>query len=455
MTSRKIIFVSLADNQARFFYELGKRLEAFGASISHICFHEGSHKWITSCGGVSYNPYRRLHNRSGHFSFNEFNIDNVAFLLGHEKSAYETRNTAAIIKKFEHNLLAMESIIGEISTGEPVILIQELGGFTSVLSAYFAARKLGHDAYFIEPSFFKGHVFMTLNTLEAPVILFKRDVISSVYINDYIRRILSSQSIVIPIKDRPHYRRAINKLSDVYNMRRLFEKLYGKYILKEKEEFQYIFGHISRHLRMQLASFLLSRAYKEIPNDPFIYYPFHVPSDVALTIRSPEYLDQYSTIDYLCRIAPLGFKVAIKEHPALIGAVSAYRIFDLMKKHDNLVMLSPDINNHIILKKSSAVVTVNSKAGAEALLHKKLVFVLGDAFYGSADLVAKIFKLSELRSRLPFYLSQPFSILDDDVKKYFQCVYESSYPGELYDLSDKNIEVFASSIVQRTKITKN
>ena len=36
----------------------------------------------------------------------------------------------------------------------------------------------------------------------------------------------------------------------------------------------------------------------------FIYFPLHVPNDVSLTLRSPEYLDQLSLVEFIARNVP-------------------------------------------------------------------------------------------------------------------------------------------------------
>jgi capsule polysaccharide export protein KpsC/LpsZ len=136
--------------------------------------------------------------------------------------------------------------------------------------------------------------------------------------------------------------------------------------------------------------------------------------------------------------------VAIKEHPALIGAIDPVRTADLLRRYDNLVLLSPAINNHKVLSAAEIVVTVNSKAGAEALLYRKNVFALGDSFYSRSPLVTRVHAPADL----PVLLAQPRRELDEDgVERFFQDVWDSSYPGELYDLASDNLTSFANSLI--------
>lgn len=76
----------------------------------------------------------------------------------------------------------------------------------------------------------------------------------------------------------------------------------------------------------------LKRYYQDIPKDKFIYFPMHVPNDVALTVRSPEYLDQLGLIYYISRNLPLGYKIVTKEHPAMLGDIDRSRVTTMLKK---------------------------------------------------------------------------------------------------------------------------
>ncbi len=438
-----IVFVSLAGNQSSFFASLEPLLRKAGKDVVHICFHDGAAAKLEKAGHRVFNPFRHS-DRNVSASLDDYDIDNPALLMGHEKAAYEIVDTAALLEKFRRHLVSLEKILGTLQAeSRNLVVVQELGGFTSVLAAYFVAQRRGIPNYFIEPSFFKGRFFLTLNSFSAPGIAPRFDFADDT-VKEILDQIRSRQTVVIPMKDKLHYRGAIHKLLDRKNLQRLFEKLFQKYALGQKEEFQHIGGHVSRHVRMTLNAARLRRFYQSIPEGrPFIYYPLHVPADFALTIRSPEYLDQLSLIDFLCRIAPAGHGVVIKEHPALIGALSAVRMRDLLRRHDNLVLLSPGINNHQVLRAADSVVTVNSKAGAEALLYGKRVFALGDSFYRDSGLVLPIGALGDL----PRQWANSMHPLKEDVDRFLQNVWSASIGGELYDLHEENICEFSTSLL--------
>jgi capsule polysaccharide export protein KpsC/LpsZ len=183
-----------------------------------------------------------------------------------------------------------------------------------------------------------------------------------------------------------------------------------------------------------------------MPETPFVYYPFHVPADMALTLRSPEYLDQVATIDFLLRTLPDTHVLVVKEHPAQIGAISASRLFELARRFDNFVLLPPQTNNYAVLGRADAIVSVNSKSGAEAVLLGKPVVVMGDAFYRSCPLVFAVDRLADVPQRLREALRAQSS---DPAKAapYFETAWRKSFPGELYIDNPQQLDTFAASLL--------
>ena len=449
-----ILFAPLAMNQTRFFKAVGDRLEEHGYRTAYVCFHECSHEWLVARTARSYNAFALQPKDPDSVDLERYKVPHVNLLLEHEKAAYEVYDTQRLLRKFKGHLHAMSAVLDDLERQAPcsIHLVQELGGFLSALAAYYAARARGIDNWFIEPSFFRGRVFFTRNSLSAPPVAGTGTSQVSPEVKEYLDRIVRQQEVVIPKKDSHHYRGVTAKLTDSRNVWRLLEKMRDKYLLGKREEFEHVGGHVRRHVRMFVNSLRLRRYYRPLAQvSPFVYYPLHVPADFALTIRSPEYLDQYSLIDFICRTVPHSHKVAIKEHPALVGAMSLSRMTDLLRRHDNLILLDPRINNYEVLRLADAVITVNSKSGAEALLLGKQVLVLGDAFYRSCHQARAVERLEDLPQSVNHVLDQHEPHQREAIYPYFQQVWNCSHPGELYDMTEENIHVFAASLVSVLK----
>ena len=381
-----------------------------------------------------------------------YGLSDLNFWFSHERAAFGLCNSAVLRSKLLRALSLTSRACAEWAPTGNAVLIQELGGFLSVVGSYFAARHHGLDNWFIEPAFFRGRLFFLKNSFAALRLQVEVDTPVSGEVLDYLAQTLKSGEIVVPKKDHHQYTTAFRKVVNFRNLRRLAEKLIDKYIHGKRHEFGYIFRHVAVHASMLLNSFRMKGHYTPLAGArKFIYYPLHVPADMALTLRSPQYLDQLALIDYLARIVPHSHLIAIKEHPAMIGAISAGKLQDLLHRYDNIVLLSPSTNNYKVLNAADAVISVNSKSGAEAALLGKPIFVLGDAFYRNAPMVTAVEQLTDLPHLLSTQISEATPVRnEDEIGGYFENVWRQCYQGELYITDHGNIERFSLSILKAT-----
>jgi hypothetical protein len=169
---------------------------------------------------------------------------------------------------------------------------------------------------------------------------------------------------------------------------------------------------------------------------------------MALTVRAPELLDQYTLIDYLARSIPITHKLVIKEHPAFVGGTEYNRIVSLLKTHDNIILSRP-INNFDVVNNCDLLITINSKAGVEAIICGKPVIVLGDAFYKNAPLVSYIDDISKLKDAIPSSIKLcEKNIPETQIENFIQAIWDNSILGEIYSLHDENINNISNSLIK-------
>jgi len=168
---------------------------------------------------------------------------------------------------------------------------------------------------------------------------------------------------------------------------------------------------------------------------------------MALTLRTPHLLDQLALIEFLCRSVPHTHLVAVKEHPAMVGAIDASRMLDLMQRYDNLRLLPPSTNNYEVLRCADVIVSINSKSGAEAALIGKPVVVLGDAFYRNSPLVRRVDNLRDLPQIVDEALGAAQNQCADLVPRYFAEVWRRCYAGELYVTDERNVDIFTNGML--------
>lgn len=451
--NKTIIFTTLAMNQTIFFVGLAKELEKNGNKVFIISFHEDSCDYMKKQGIDFYNIFkykRDLLNIEKEFSnyVEKYNIGNPNLILSHEKVAFNIQDTTKVMYKYISYFNGLELIYDDIrnKSKNMLVTIQELGGFSSILSTYFYSIRNNIDNIFIEPSFFRGRVFFVKNSLRSIDIEDKENIEISSELKEYLDNTLQEKKIVIPTKDKMGYRNPINKIINLHNIKRLIQKSYSKVFLKRNEEFSHIGFHVKKHFKMLLNQIILKSYYKDIPKEKFIYFPMHVPNDVALTVRSPEYLDQLGLIHYISRNLPLGYKIVTKEHPAMLGDIDRKRVISLLRNDKNIVLLKPHINNFDVLNKAQIILTVNSKAGAEAILNNKKVVVLGDAFYDLCKYISKVDNIKDCYKTIQCLVNNKESNNTKQIYNYFQNIWNQSYIGDLYYDDETNYKNFAKSL---------
>jgi hypothetical protein len=449
-----ILITTLAEYQTRFWIPVAQRLRTAGHDVELLAFDDRSAEMSVAEAVPVTNMYREglkagasPDDRAAFAArVGAYGLDGTNFPFSHERFTFGIRNTAALRRRFMIYSNAMETLLDRLEAqGRRVELVQELGGFLSVLASFYAARRRGIRNWFIEPSFFRGRMYFTPDTLGAPDVMPQpADAVSS-EVRAYLDETLNQRAIVIPKKDAHQYSAAFKKVVNWRNARRLTEKLWDQFALGKHQEFGHNLRHARVHAAMAFNAARLRRLYRPIPETPFVYYPFHVPADMALTLRSPDYLDQVATVDFLARTIPDSHLLVLKEHPAQIGAISAERLHELLRRFDNVVLLPPQTNNYTVLTRADAVISVNSKSGAEALLLGKPVVVMGDAFYRSCPLVHTVDRLADVPARLREALrAGPFD--PSRAAPYFEAAWRKSLPGELYVGDPGLLDTFAASL---------
>jgi hypothetical protein len=311
---------------------------------------------------------------------------------------------------------------------------------------------------FFEPSFFLGKMHCLQNSYFLS--FEKTSKISgpkNAQVLSYLESLRQKKSLVIPAKDRHHYQdMGLSKIFNKRNIQRLLNKIYVKFFLRQKQEYEHISSQVFGAFKQYITRVKLGNCYTdEIPHSSFVYFPFHVALDFQLTIRDPEYLDQLGLVEFICSILPKGFTLVIKEHPISVGGMDARRLKGLLTRFDNLILLNPMINTYKILEEADGVITISSKVGAEAIVLGKPVACLGHGFYFNSELVNQVTSISKIEDwLLGLQKGEVKGPKPEQVDIYFSEVYRQTYPFELYNLDPENINRFKESILDLVQINE-
>ncbi|MGZ3690858.1 MAG: capsular polysaccharide export protein, LipB/KpsS family, partial [Pseudobdellovibrio sp.] len=375
-----IILSPIAEREVNYYLEGALLLRKNRPDIKVIfySFYQPGNKLIRDSGFEVYDPYEVSNVAGSAESEKIFRTISAKDLILHEKLTFGLQDDNVTLEKFKRMVAICKVQLDEIVKKHPeipardIIVIQELGGFVAPLSLFYTAMSLGWRHYFLEPSFFNGRLFFDLNSLfcqvpsgEVPESL--RVGIKTEVLN-YLDRVYVNKTLVAPQKDSHHYMdMKLTKIFNKANAKKLFKKIYYKYGRGETQEYEHIWNHVRRYFRMYLNRRQNEENYSEMSDIPagkkILYFPFHVQLDFALTIRSPDYLDQLGLVQKILTHLPADYVLVTKEHPASIGCLDQERLTKLI---DNpaYFLLHPKVNTYDVLKVCNGVVTINSKVGA-------------------------------------------------------------------------------------------
>jgi len=186
----------------------------------------------------------------------------------------------------------------------------------------------------------------------------------------------------------------------------------------------------------------------------YVLLPFQVRSDSQLVLHSPLYGDDLESLvrdlDHaLARIDP-DLRLVAKFHPYELPQVQwAYR--HLPKRYPRVSFVSGGPMARL-LAGASAVVTINSTAGFEALLYNKPVLALGRNFYTVPDIVEGADQRGDLEAAVRLTLT-----LAPDLKarraflRYVRARFLVA--GGYHDLSQKSLRAVATRILELLSVT--
>ncbi len=446
-----VFIVSLAIYQTKFWYYLIKLVEIKNYKIKLIIFDTESKKFLEkklfdNFINVVSQPKKNNLNKLSDIKkkINKENIKNINKILKHEKVFFGKRNNIKILNHY-FDVLDFFNNCKELNSRKN-IFVQEIGGFIPNLVAYQFCKKNQINHYFIETAFFANHFHFIKNHTDCfPIQNNQEDI--SFDIIDYLNKLKEKSLISVPLKDKKHFKLPVLKFIDLHNIKRFFQKIFKKYFLNYK----FVFGNdllVTRNNFKSIINYnLMKKNYLYEIRGKYVYFPLHVPNDFAITYRSLNYYNQLDFIEQLSKII-YPKRLYIKEHPARVGSFNPKNMNKILKRNINLKIIDPKINNFELIKNCKYIISINSKAGYEAILYGKPVVTFGESFYKNSNLVNYCNNLSEFRS---IHERLQMNISNSEILNFFAEIKKNCFKGALYDTSSLNLDEFSSSFKQILK----
>ncbi len=195
--------------------------------------------------------------------------------------------------------------------------------------------------------------------------------------------------------------------------------------------------------------------YASLPKqaERFVFFPLQMEPECSTLVFAPFHANQFSLIECISKSLPVDHWLYIKEHPAMQGRrpLSYYWAICALP---NVKLLSPKVSSHVLIHNASAIVTITSSVGWEALMHGKPVIVMGHVWFDAFGPVHKVRATADLPAALRKAIFD--SRYDEDLLlKFVTAFLEGTYSGQIEHpdytpgvLSAQNTKAIASAIRQ-------
>lgn len=134
-----------------------------------------------------------------------------------------------------------------------------------------------------------------------------------------------------------------------------------------------------------------------VHNEKYVYFPLHLIPESTTLNKSPFYPNEMSVIEAVSKSLPVGWKLYIKEHGAMIGE-RPLSFYKQAQRLSNVKFIRMNTYNDPKpwLLNSEGVITLSGTSAFEASLCNKPSIIFGNAFFEVLDNITKINSFDEL-----------------------------------------------------------
>jgi len=168
---------------------------------------------------------------------------------------------------------------------------------------------------------------------------------------------------------------------------------------------------------------------KDFGKPKILFVPFQVVEDSNIYLHSPWIHHMRQLFDWVERLSDAypNWVFWLKEHPACNETYPD--LHERIKSYNGKILFVNEMATTELVEKATAVMTINSTVGMEALQAGKQVLVLGEALYAIEGLTQPIKTLEELIQQFEQLVLTP---VDEALIKNFICYLKQDYavPGD-------------------------
>lgn len=178
-----------------------------------------------------------------------------------------------------------------------------------------------------------------------------------------------------------------------------------------------------------------------VEGEDYVYMPLHLIPESSVFVKASFYVDELNLIEQVSKSLPLGWKLYVKEHQAMLGE----RDIEFYKKAAEIANVRVVQINHYKdpkpwLLKCKGVVTITGTAAYEASLLGKKAIVFGDVPFSLIEGIIRIRSFEDLPDAI-----RSFGSVDNihSAAAYLHAVKEAGEEVKIFYLMDEAEEIFA------------
>lgn len=184
--------------------------------------------------------------------------------------------------------------------------------------------------------------------------------------------------------------------------------------------------------------------------EKFVLYGLQYTPESSINGLEPYYVDQMRAIDLLLAGMPSGYRLVVKEHPAIVG-VRETGFYRRLRRRPGVILAAPRVNTRRLMERADIIASVTGTIGLESYLLGKPCLLFGRNFFSHlCELGEGPSSIKRVMTKLATDFKAP-SVEDRAIE--LAKLINVRYPIELADpqavpvvLSDQNISAFLSAM---------
>lgn len=177
-----------------------------------------------------------------------------------------------------------------------------------------------------------------------------------------------------------------------------------------------------------------------VEGEDYVYMPLHLIPESSVFVKASYYVDECNLIEQVSKSLPIGWKLYVKEHQAMLGE-RAFKFYKKVAQLHNVrvVQINYYKDPKPWIMNAKGVITITGTAAYEAALLGKKSIVFGDVPFTLIDGITKINSFDELPEAI-----RNFGEVDSlhSAAAYIEAVKRAGAPVKIFELMNDADAVF-------------